>query len=208
MKMGVIMQLDYLKKLKRGPQVILPKDAGMIIAFAGICKQSVVLDAGAGSGWLAVQIGRVAKKVVSYEKREEFLELAKKNVDRSALANVEFRLCDVVAQGFDEKDADVVVLDMAESHLAVPKAAQALKEGGVIVGYLPHTDQMREFVKACEAVGFANTYCIECIVREMLVRDAGVRPQNVGIVHTAYLVFAKKGEKELSKREIKKARKK
>jgi tRNA (adenine57-N1/adenine58-N1)-methyltransferase len=202
------MELEYLKKLKRGPQVILPKDAGMIIAFAGICKESIVLDAGAGSGWLDVQLGRVAKKVIGYEKREEFLELAKKNVERAGLDNVELRMRDVIAGGFDEKDADVVVLDMADSHLAVPKAVDSLNEKGVIVGYLPHTDQMKEFVKACEAAGFANTYCIECIVREMLVRDAGVRPQNVGIVHTAYLAFARKGEKELTKREIKKARKK
>jgi len=53
---------DILMKLKRGPQVILPKDAGMIIAISGIGKESVCVDAGAGSGWLAVTLGNIAKK--------------------------------------------------------------------------------------------------------------------------------------------------
>lgn len=198
---------EYMQKLKRGPQVILPKDAGMIIAFCGINKESFVLNAGAGSGWLDVQVGRIAKKVISFEKRPEFLEIAQKNVKRCALDNVEIRLGDVIENGFGEVGADAVILDMAESHLAVPKAVEALKEGGVLAGYVPHTDQMSAFVSACEEVGFANTYCIEVILRQMLVRKAGVRPENVGVMHTAYLVFAKKGEKILSKRELKKARK-
>ena len=44
---------DLIKKNKRGPQVILPKDAGMIIAYCGIGYGSKVLDAGTGSGWMA-----------------------------------------------------------------------------------------------------------------------------------------------------------
>ena len=198
----------YIEKLKRGPQVVLPKDAGMIIAYSGISNQSLVLNAGAGSGWLDVQLGRIAKRVVSYEKRPEFLEIAQKNVKRCSLENVEIRLRDVIERGFDEKEADVIVLDMAESHLAVAKAVESLKEGGMLVGYVPHTDQMAAFVNACEAVGFADTYAMEAIVRRMLVRKAGVRPENMGMMHTAYLVFALKGEKELTKRELKKARKK
>lgn len=204
---GENMILNYLKKLKRGPQVILPKDAGMIIAFAGICKESFVLNAGSGSGWLDVQLGRIAKKVVSFEKREEFAKIAQKNIERAELKNVEIRVRDIIEQGYDEKNADVVVLDMANSHLAVPKAIEALNEEGVLVGYLPHTDQMREFVSACEQGGFADTYCLETILREMLVRPAGVRPENTGVMHTAYLVFAKKGEKQLSKQEEKRAKK-
>ncbi|MFH1306674.1 MAG: methyltransferase domain-containing protein [Candidatus Micrarchaeota archaeon] len=197
----------HLKKLKRGPQVVLAKDAGLIISFAGICKESKVLDVGAGSGWLAIQIARVAKKVISYEAREEFAKLAEENVRKAGLDNVEIRIRDVLENGFDEKEGDVVCIDMANAHLAVKHAINALKEGGIIVGYLPHAEQLHEFVKACENEGFADYYAIEGIVREMLVRKAGVRPENVGIMHTAYLVFARKGERQLSKRERKKARK-
>ena len=67
---------EILKKCKRGPQVILPKDRGVILAYSGVGKNSVVVDAGAGSGWLAISLANVAKKVTSYEWREEFAELA------------------------------------------------------------------------------------------------------------------------------------
>lgn len=199
----------YLDRLKRGPQVILPKDAAMIISYSEICKESVVIEAGSGSGWLSAQIGRIAKKVYSFEKREDFSKLAKKNCEKLGLDNVEFAVCDVITEGFSKKGvADVLILDLADSHQAVPKAIEALKEDGVLVGYVPHTDQLSAFIRACEENGFADTYACESIVREMLVRNAGVRPENTGILHTAYLVFACKGEKKLSRLEQKRARKK
>lgn len=184
---------EYLKKLKRGPQVILPKDAGMIIAFAGIGKESVVVDAGAGSGWLCCQIGRIAKKVIAYDVRPEFAELAEKNAKRMGLENVSVRVRDIIANGFDETEVDVVTLDMANSDKAVPHALAALKEGGVIVGYMPHAEQLKAFAMACRANGFdGDIFCCEANVRGMLVREAGVRPENTGLTHTGYLAFARK----------------
>ncbi|SVC45785.1 uncharacterized protein METZ01_LOCUS298639, partial [marine metagenome] len=45
-------QFDLMKKFKRGPQIILPKDAGLIIAETGIGEGSKVIDAGTGTGWM------------------------------------------------------------------------------------------------------------------------------------------------------------
>ncbi len=182
----------HASKLKRGPAVILPKDFGMIAALSGVGKESLVLDAGAGSGWLAVQLGRIAKKVVSYEMREEFSKIAQGNAKRIGLENVEVRMRDVIKDGFDEKEADLVCLDFADSDKAVPHAAAALKEGGALVGYLPHAEQLKAFVLAGQANGFGDWYCIECNLREILVREAGVRPANVGLMHTGYLAFGRK----------------
>lgn len=182
----------HLSKLKRGPAVVLPKDAGAIIAIAGIGKKSKVLDAGAGSGWLAVQLGNVANEVISYENREEFAKLAEQNVRRAGLENVQVRMRNVLADGFDEKDADAVCLDFADSCKALAFAYSSLKEGGAVVGYLPHAEQLNAFVKEGNAQGFSSWYCIEVIVREMLAREAGVRPANVGLMHTGYLAFGRK----------------
>lgn len=198
---------EFVKKLKRGPQVILPKDAALIIGLAGIGRESTVLDAGAGSGWLAAQMGRVAKKVISYECREDFAKLATENVKRAGLENfVEVRTRDILKDGFDEKDADVVCLDMAGSDRVLPAAAAALKEGGALVGYLPHTEQLKAFVMGGQAAGFGGWLCIEGTVREMLVRPAGVRPANVGLTHTGYLAFGRKGAPNISEEERKKRR--
>ncbi|MCX6777985.1 MAG: methyltransferase [Candidatus Micrarchaeota archaeon] len=182
---------EILKKLKRGPQVILPKDAGIIVAFTGVGKKSIVVDAGAGSGWLAVFLGNICKKVVSYERREDFAKLARENVKRAELRNVKIKENDVF-EGIDEREVDLVTLDMGDSHLAVPHAYAALKTGGHVFGYLPHAEQVTRFKTECERVGFREIRTFECIVREMLVRESGFRPDTTGLWHTAYLVFARK----------------
>lgn len=181
----------FLSKLKRGPQVVLPKDIGMVLAYSGVGKESLCVDAGTGSGWLAISLANVSKRVVSYEVREEFAEIARKNAKRAGVENLEIKLRSVL-EGIEEKEIDLVTLDLANSDGAVLHAHGALKKGGVLVGYLPHVEQVRKFVEACGKAGFAEISTVEGIVREYLVREAGMRPENTGLTHTAYLVFARK----------------
>lgn len=180
-----------LAKLKRGPQVMLPKDIGLVLAFSGVGRESVVVDAGAGSGFMATSLGNVCKKVFTYEKRPEFAKLARQNITRAGLGNIEIKEKDVF-EGIDESEVDLVMLDLAEAEKAVAHAAKALKKGGCIVGYLPHAEQVTAFVKALNENGFESIFTLESIVREMLVRERGFRPDNTGLTHTAYLTFAKK----------------
>ena len=67
---------DFFIHAKRSGAPMMPKDIGVIISNTGLCSPDYVLDAGTGSGILAIYLGGIAKKVVSYEIREEFLELA------------------------------------------------------------------------------------------------------------------------------------
>jgi tRNA (adenine57-N1/adenine58-N1)-methyltransferase catalytic subunit len=179
------------RRLKRGPQVILPKDIGIILAYSGIDKNSVCVDAGTGSGWLALSLARFCRKVYSYDVRPDFIELAEKNRQIWNLDNVEFKNKDVTKR-IDEKDADLVTLDMPSSEKALKNAKAALKENGHVVGYLPNTEQVKKFVMKLTSLKFADIYTVEVIVRDMLVRKEGTRPTNTGLWHTAYLVFARK----------------
>lgn len=182
-----------LKKLKRGPQVMLPKDIGMIIAFTGIGRESRVVDAGAGSGWLAVFLGNICKRVVTYEKRGDFANLARNNIKKVGLEKrVVVKEKDVL-NGIDETNVDLVTLDMADSEKVVPHAWKALKKGGYIVGYHPHAEQVQKFVRALRKNYFSDIFTIECIVREMLAREQGFRPDTKGLWHTGYLTFGRKG---------------
>src|SRR5271157_6355705 len=179
------------RKLKRGPQVILPKDIGTIIAYSGIGKGSVCVDAGTGSGWLAVSLARLCRHVYSYDIRADFLKIAEYNVNYLGLDNVTLENGDVTKR-INEKDVDLVTLDLPNSEKALRNAKKALKPGGTVVGYLPHTEQVKKFVLKAEKLGFTDIHTIETIVRDMLVRQEGVRPSTKGIWHTAYLVFARK----------------
>lgn len=181
------------RKMKRGPQVILPKDIGIIIAYSGIDRNSVCVDAGTGSGWLAVSLARLTKHVYSYDLRADFIAIGEKNKLLLGLDNLDFINSDVT-KGIAQKDVDLVVLDMPGSDKALSSARKALKPGGVVVGYLPHTEQMQKFAQRLEKLKFYDLHAVEVIVRDMLVRKEGTRPSTTGIWHTAYLLFARKAE--------------
>ncbi len=63
--------------------------------------------------------------VYSYERRTEFSALAQRNVARAGLSHrVTFKVRDI-AEGFDERDADVVFLDVREPWLYLKQAGTA-----------------------------------------------------------------------------------
>lgn len=181
----------HYKRLKRGPQVILPKDIGMIITYTGIGKDSVCVDAGTGSGWLAISLARIAKEVTTYDIRDEFIRIAEKNMENERLGNLIIKKGDVTKK-IDESNVDLVTLDMPDSDKVLRNARKALKAGGYVVGYMPHTEQVKKFVDTLNRLGFGNILTLETIVRDMLVREQGFRPSTKGVWHTGYLVFAQK----------------
>lgn len=179
------------KKLRRGgPAIILPKDSGMIIAYAGINRDSRVLECGAGTGFLTVALAQVAKEVISYENKGEFAGLAADNIKRAGLGNAAIKQKDIF-DGIDESGLDAIVLDMQHAERAVKPAYDALKKDCFLVGYLPNIEQAKEFYLECER-HFADVFMLESIVRDFEVRDFGVRPKHWGLTHSAYLVFARK----------------
>ena len=76
---------DFTLSMRRGAAVVYPKDAAQILGLADIFPGARVLEAGAGSGalscWLLRAIGE-AGLLVSYERRPDFAEIARANVDR------------------------------------------------------------------------------------------------------------------------------
>ena len=182
-----------LRKLKRGgPAVTLPKDAGMVIAYTGLGKDSRVVELGSGSGFMTVQMANIAKEVVSYEKREEFWKLAEDNVKRAGLTNVTFKHKDVL-EGIDEQDGsfDLVFCDIAEAEKTVPMAQAALKKGGYLAAHCLQSEQAKRLHLAAQPA-FSEVFTTEAMMRDYEVREFGFRPANFGLTHTAYLVFARK----------------
>jgi len=177
-----------MKKLKRGPQVILPKDLGIITAFSGMNKDSIIIDAGTGSGFAAIFFASIAKKVITYENRKEFADFARKNIERSGFDNIVLREKDVF-KGFKEK-ADVVHLDLPDAE-KIFKTKFGLKEEGCVVSYLPNVEQVVKFSNLAMKKNF-ETFTVEVMLRELMVRESGTRPQTKGLMHTGYLTFARK----------------
>jgi len=181
--------VDKFAKIQRGgPAIPVPKEVGMIIVRTGINKNSKIVDAGTGCGVLASYLANVSDNVVSYERKKDFYKLAKKNIDFLGV-DVKQKLKDIY-EGIEEKNLDLVVLDLPEPWNVLGHAYKALKSGGFLVCYLPNVTQVSKVIS--ELDGFVQDGVIEVIEREWKVDGLVVRPRNIGLMHTAFLVFLRR----------------
>ncbi len=183
---------DFMRKFRRGPQVILPKDAAQVIAVTGLSSGWNCLDAGGGSGFLALFLANAASpgKIAVYEKKKDFAAIVEHNAKMAGLDNVIVKNKD--AKKFTEKNLDLITLDMIDAEKMIKKCHKALKPGGWLVIYSPHIEQQKKAVKEMET-RFIHMRTIECIVRDWKVDTRGfTHPKYSEISHTGFLTFGRK----------------
>ncbi len=189
---------DYILKMKRGAQVVYPKDLGPIIVFADIGPEMTVLEAGTGSGALTLALCRAVGptgRVISVERREDHAERARKTIRRwhgEIPDNLELRLGDVepvVAEVRPER----IVLDLPEPWHALEAAADHQPGGGVFSAYLPTIPQVQTTVERARQLGvFAEIEVKEFLFRDWKISGRSVRPSHEMVGHTGFLVFMRK----------------
>jgi tRNA (adenine57-N1/adenine58-N1)-methyltransferase catalytic subunit len=188
---------DYVLSMPRGAQVIYPKDAAQIVAMGDVFPGAKVLEAGAGSGALTCSLLRAvgpAGELHSYELREDFAAIARKNVE-AFLGGPQpawhLHVGDVA--GASETGFDRIILDMLTPWEALDMVEKALIPGGVFIGYVATTPQLSELVEALrERGGWTEPRAWESLVRDWHADGLAVRPDHRMIAHTAFLVSARK----------------
>ena len=184
--------IDFYRRIKRDAQIIPLKDIGRIITETGIGKKSRILDAGSGSGALACFLAGIAKEVVTYEIRKDFIEIVNSNIELLGLKNVKVKNIDIYKE-VGEKGMDIVTLDLPEPWNAIKSCSAALKAGGFVVSYSPSVPQFMDFVNSIKkSENFSYIKTVEIIEREWEVDERRVRPKNTGIFHSGFLSFARK----------------
>lgn len=183
--------IDMLRKAKRGPQIIMPKDASVIVSVTGCAPGWREADAGTGSGFLAMFLANLGCTVYTYEKKREFFEIARANAKNFGFKNVNVRNADVT-NGIKEKELDLVTLDMQNPEKAVEKAFKALKHGGWIAVYSMHIEEVKKVYEEIKKYEFTNVKILECIQREWQSVGKLTRPKNYMLAHTGFLTFARK----------------
>ncbi len=182
--------LDLYRKIRRMPQMIPLKDIGVIIAYTGISKKSVVVDAGSGSGGIACFLANIVKEVHTYEIDDDNFELVKENIKALGLKNVKAKKKDIY-EGIEEKNVDLVMLDLAEPWKVLESASKVLKTGSWLVYYSLTVPQMQQFVKEIEKYDeFIVAKIIETIEREWRM-EKSVRPERT-IIPSGFLCFIRK----------------
>ena len=182
---------DLWEQFQRGPQIMLQKDIGLIIAKTGINKDSEIVDAGGGSGSLCLSLANICKKVTVYEIKPEHHKVVQKNIALSGLHNVTLKQDDIY-QGIKEKELDLVTLDLPEPWQVTKHAEKALKEGAYLVTYLPNLPQVQKLLASLKGTSFQVMETVELLERKWAINEQIMRPEFQMLGHTGFMTFCRK----------------
>lgn len=181
---------DQLSELRSGPATVNAKDAGTIIAQTGINSKSKVVDAGSGSGFLSAYLSNITTNITTYEKNNKHFKIAKTNLKQIS-PKIKIKNRDVF-EGIDEKNLDLVTLDLPDPENMLGHVEKSLNSGAYLVCYLPSITQVQSLIQASKQHNLILEKVLETIEREWTIKDRVCRPNHQMLGHTAFLVFFRK----------------
>jgi len=188
---------DVLIDLPRNTQILYPKDIGFILVTMGVGEGQRVMEAGTGSGSMTIALSYAvgtAGKVISYERRPEMQQLARKNLTRLGLEDrVDFKLGEI-ADGFEETNVDAFFLDVINPHDFIEQVRAALKPGGFFCSLVPTVNQVSMLLYSLRRYKFAFIEVCEVLLRYYKPEPSRLRPTDRMVAHTGFLIFARRIE--------------
>jgi tRNA (adenine57-N1/adenine58-N1)-methyltransferase len=184
-----------IPNLPRQAQVIYPKDIGAILMWGDIYPGATVIEVGTGPGAMTMALLRAVGphgRVISYELRQEFAQMAEQNVRRfhGEAPNWTVRIGNAI-EGFEESGVDRLLADLAEPWQLLDAAARALRFGGIFIAYVPTVLQVKQQVDALhQHGGFARVEVMETWIRFWHVQQRSVRPEHRMVGHTGFIIVA------------------
>ena len=189
---------EFVLLMKRGPQIIYPKDIGQIILEADIHKYSNVLEIGTGSGALTLYLLNIigtGGSLISLDVSKKNQRRAKKTIDRYMSSNdfknnynLDFITSSLVDFNYKEyaEVIDTVVTDVPEpwEFFVNNTITKDLKW----VSYLPSISQITKFNQVLIDNNFENIEVKEVILRDWVVDKKIVRPSNKLVSHTGFII--------------------
>ncbi|RNE49150.1 tRNA (adenine-N1)-methyltransferase [Corynebacterium alimapuense] len=195
------LMVDHVLSMPRGAAVIYPKDSAQILVEGDIFPGARVLEAGAGSGALSMNLLRAVGeqgKVISYEIRQDHLDFAESNVDEFFGGRPDAwdpRLGDLKEVTADDLGGPVdrVILDMLEPWECLEVVRDILIPGGVFMTYVATVPQLMKVMEGIrEQQCFTEPRAWESLVREWKVEGLATRPEHRMNAHTAFLIWARR----------------
>lgn len=186
---------DLIKGLKRGTQIMYPKEISYILFHMGIGPGKRVIECGTGSGGLttalAYMVGTTGK-VYSYERKAQIQDLAIKNLTKFGLQNrVDFKVGNA-EDGFDEENVDAIILDLPNPQDYLHHVRKSLRGGGSLGMILPTFNQVEIILRELKLANFAMIEVSEILQRFYKTDWARLRPVDRMIGHTGFLIFGRK----------------
>lgn len=189
---------EQIINMKRGAQIIYPKDFGVIISMGDIFPGARVLESGVGSGSLSIallQAVGVEGKITGFELREDFAEVARKNIDEFSpySQNYEIVIQDIYESIEVDEDQkfDRIVLDLPEPQNVIAHFKNALVNGGIVTSYVPTVLQAHKFCNALDDAGYDQRQTREIMERGWYFSKTSARPDHRMVAHTGFVTSVK-----------------
>lgn len=123
---------DMAITLPGGQSMLPPRVQARLLQDAAVKPSDKVLEIGTGSGYMTALLARQAQRVISLEINPEIAEMARGNLQRAGIHNVEVRLADGSKGTPAEAPFDVILLGGSVNE--VPQSLlDLLKVGGRLV---------------------------------------------------------------------------
>ncbi len=193
---------DYVMSMPRGAAVVYPKDAGQIVTMADIFPGAIVVEAGVGSGALAMSLLRAVGddgRLFSFERREDFADIATANAhlffgqDHPAWTVTVGDLVEQLPLTVEPGTVDRVVLDMLAPWDCLDVVHVALAPGGLLICYVATATQLSRVAEAMrDHGGWTEPSAWESLVRGWHLEGLAVRPEHRMHGHTGFLITTRR----------------
>tara|TARA_B100001559_G_scaffold208818_1_gene175014 strand:+ start:293 stop:1066 length:774 start_codon:yes stop_codon:yes gene_type:complete len=191
---------EFVLLMKRGPQIIYPKDVGQIIVESNLHNSSRVLEIGSGSGALTLYLYSLLQnsgKLYSLDSSKINQRRANKTISRYLSTyskdTVDVNFINEKLDKFNFKNLedkiDAIITDVPEpwDFFINNKIDTNLNW----VSYLPSMSQIIRINETLKEKNFQDIEVKEVILRDWIIDKKVVRPTNKLVSHTGFLVSAK-----------------
>jgi len=124
---------DHPLPIEANQTISQPYIVALMIQAAAIKGGDKVLEVGAGSGYAAAVISRIAQKVIGIERQHDLVELARERLRRLGYDNVEIVEGDGTKGCREEAPFDAVLAAASGSHVPRPLVEQLATDGRIVM---------------------------------------------------------------------------
>ena len=192
---------EFVLLMKRGPQIIYPKDSAQILIEANVHSGSNVLEIGTGSGALTLllftiisSLGTLTTLDVSKNNQRRALKTISRyltTIKNENNTNLTFLNCDLENFNFDEFNnlVDTIITDVPEPWLFFEN--NKIINTTNWVSYLPSISQISKIKETLIKNEFEDIEVKEVILRDWIIEDKIMRPSNKLVSHTGFIISGK-----------------
>ena len=124
---------DHPLPIEANQTISQPYIVALMIQAAAIKAGDKVLEVGAGSGYAAAVVSRIADRVIGIERQHALVEIARERLQRLGYDNVEILEGDGTKGCREEAPFDAILAAASGSHVPRPLVEQLAPEGRIVM---------------------------------------------------------------------------